>query len=43
MHKGSYMRANVSHLSLFRNEFKKFNDTRAGMIDSIYHVTLRLL
>ena len=32
-----------SILSLFHNEFDKFNNTRAGMSDSIYHMTLRLL
>ena len=26
-------------LSLFCNEFNKFNNTRAGMLDSIYHMT----
>ena len=31
-----------SILSLFRNEFNKFNNTRARMLDSIYHMTLRL-
>ena len=30
-------------LSLFRNEFNKFNDTRVQKFDSIYHMTLRLL
>ena len=30
-------------LSLFRNEFNKLNTTRARMVDSIYHMTLRLL
>ena len=30
-------------LSLFRKEFNKFNKTRARMLDSIYHMTLRLL
>ena len=30
-------------LSLFHNEFNKFNNTRAGMLDSIYYVTFRLL
>ena len=30
-------------LSLFRNKFNKFNNTRTGMLDSIYHMTLRLL
>ena len=23
----------------FRNKFNKFNNTRAGMLDSIYHMT----
>ena len=32
-----------SILSLFRNEFNKFNHTGAGMLDSIYHMPLRLL
>ena len=27
----------------FRNEFNKFNNTIARMLDSIYHTTLRLL
>ena len=30
-------------LSKLRNKFNKFNNTRAGMLDSIYHMTLRLL
>ena len=29
-------------LSLFRNKFNKFNNSRAGMLDSIYYMTLRL-
>ena len=33
------MRGLPSNLSLFRNEFNKFNNTRAGMLDSIYHMT----
>ena len=37
------MRGLTSILSLFRNEFNKFNNTRARMLDSIYHMTLRLL
>ena len=37
------MRGLPSILSLFRNEFDKFNNTRARMLDSIYHMTLRLL
>ena len=32
-----------SILSFFRNEFNKFNNTRARMLDSIYHMPLRLL
>ena len=34
------MRGLLSILSLFRNEFNKFNNTRARMLDSIYHMTL---
>ena len=37
------MRGLSSILSLFRIEFNKFNNTRARMLDSIYHITLRLL
>ena len=33
------MRGLLSILSLFRNEFNKFNNTRARMLDSIYHMT----
>ena len=29
-------------LFLFHNEFNKFNKIRAIMLDSIYHMTLRL-
>ena len=29
--------------SLFCNEFSKFNNTGAQMLDSIYHMTLRLI
>ena len=32
-----------SILSLFRTSFNKFNKTRARMLDSIYHTTVRLL
>ena len=32
-----------SILSLFRKEFSKFNNTRTRMLDSVYHMTLRLL
>ena len=33
------MRGLPSILSLFRNEFNKFNNKRAQMLDSIYHMT----
>ena len=33
------MRGLSSILSLFRNEFNKFNNTRAQMLDSFYHMT----
>ena len=29
--------------NIFRNEFNKFNNTRAWMLDSIYHLTSRFL
>ena len=32
-----------SILFLFRNKFNKFNNTGAQMLDSIYHMTLKLL
>ena len=32
------MRGLLSILSLFCNEFNKFNNTRARMLDSIYHM-----
>ena len=37
------MRGLPSILSPLRNEFNKCNNTRARMLDSIYHMTLRLL
>ena len=37
------MRGLSSNLSLFRNEFKKFNNTGALMLDSFYHMTLEIL
>ena len=33
------MRGLLSILSLFHNKFNKFNNTRAQMLDSIYHMT----
>ena len=35
------MRGLSSILSLFRNEFNKFNNTRAPLLESIYHMILR--
>ena len=37
------MRGLSSILSFFRNEFDKFNNTKARLLDAIYHMTLRLL
>ena len=37
------MRGLPSIYLFFYNEFNKFNKTRARMLDSIYHMTLRLL
>ena len=37
------MRGLPSILSLFPKEFNKFNNTRAQMLDSIYHMALRSL
>ena len=39
LRKRDKMRGLPSILSLFRNEFYKFNNTRARMLDSIYHMT----
>ena len=36
------MRGLPSILSLFRNEFNRFNNTRGRMLDSIYHMTITL-
>ena len=41
--KSDKMRGLQSILSLFRKEFNKVNNTKARMLDSIYHMTLRLL
>ena len=43
LRKRDKMRGLPSILSLFHNEFNKFNNTRARMLDSIYHMTLRSL
>ena len=37
------MRGLPSILSLFRNKFNNNNNTRAQMLDSIHHMTLRLV
>ena len=37
--KSDKMRGLSSILSLFRSEFNEFNNTRARMLDSIYHMT----
>ena len=37
------MRGLLSNLFLFRNDFDKFNNARARMLDTIYHRTLKLL
>ena len=39
LRKRDKMRGLPSILSLFRNKFNKFNNTRARMLDSIYHMT----
>ena len=39
LRKRDKMRGLPSILSLFRNEFNKFNNTRERMLDSIYHMT----
>ena len=41
--KNDKMRGVSSILSLFCNEFNKFNNTRARMLDYIYHTTIRLI
>ena len=39
LRKRDKMRCLPSILSLFRNSFNKFNDKRARLLDSIYHMT----
>ena len=43
LRKSDKMRDLSSILSLFCNEFNKFNNTGARMLDSIYNTTLGLL
>ena len=42
LEKRDKMRGLPSILNHFRNEFNKFNNTGARMLDSIYHITLKL-
>ena len=42
LRKRDKMRSSPNILSLFCNELKKFNNTGARMLDSIYHMTLKL-
>ena len=41
LRKSDKMRGLPSILSLFGNKFNKFNSTRAQILDSIYHTTLK--
>ena len=43
LRKRDKMQCLLNILSLFRKEFNKFNDTGAGMLYSIYHMTLKIL
>ena len=43
LRKRDKMRRLPSILTLFCNKFNKFNNTRARMLGSIYHMTLRFL
>ena len=43
LRKGDKMRGLPSILSLFRNEFNNFNNTRARMLDSIHHMAKIIL
>ena len=42
LRKRDKMQGLPSILSLFRNDVNKLNNTGARMLDSIYHMTLRL-
>ena len=43
LRKRDKMRGLPCILSLFHNQFNKFNNTSAQILDSFYHMTLRLL
>ena len=42
LRKRDKMRGLPSILSLFRNEFNKFNNARARMLDSFYHYDIKI-
>ena len=42
LRKRDQMQRLPSILPVFRNEFNKYNNTGARMLDSIYHMTLKL-
>ena len=42
LRKSDKMRGLPSILSLFCNKFNKFNNTRARLLSSIYHITLKI-
>ena len=41
LQKSDKMRGLPSIFLLFRNEFNTFNNSGAGMLDSVYHMTLK--
>ena len=43
LRKSDKKRGLPSILSLFRNEFNKFNNARVRVLDSIYHMILKLI
>ena len=43
LRKRNEMRGLLNILSLYGNKFDKFNNTQARMLDSIYHMTLKIL
>ena len=43
LRKRDKMRGLPNIVSLFRNEFNKFNNTGAQLLDSIYYMTLNLI
>ena len=43
LRKADKMRGLSNILSFFRNVFNKLNNTAARMLDSIYHMTIKLL